>query len=554
MERDEVGHRPQDPRRRGCLGRLVILAITLVAIGSTAGLLVLGRTLNQEEPGALRRIVRSLGHPLVSEVVEAPATVPTGPRATPEGKDKTTEAALVEALRAAGSGHRVVRFDNPPLRESRFHFTYQDLSDPALKALRDRLALDEIEPPGPQPEDELRFMLAVSGQIRGLAAHADDFPEQPPGEAADVLLDHVAGGGSLYCHTYSLLFVQSMLALGYEARLIAASSSGEAPTHGVAEVWSNAFGRWVLVDTDYNMLYTVEGQPQSVYEISRVAYDLRRAYQRHLWANDLEDTLQHNEAYHGRDRTFFEFVRAHSSFYDQVEVMRGPNKTPRIDTFLRENSPTQRCIEQYHAFAIPMRNDFLSRHYPIGHEARGLALSPPMDATGRWFILNDVVPTDRLSDMYWTLNGAEVGFEGLPGAGLKLSMSTITPSFDHFEVTLNGQVIYSGPKGEFTVASALLGAPKIRVTVQAVNALGVKGYPTIFELASPDAAPEGGAGGEVEVPSAPGVEAGVEAGAEADAGLGEAVEPAATEDAADDNAADDNAVEAGDRAEDRPEW
>ncbi|MFN3198866.1 MAG: hypothetical protein ACE366_10705 [Bradymonadia bacterium] len=483
--------------RRSRLRKLLVLLVSLTALGSTTALLILLNTFNQHEPGALRRAARTLLGPVMEWAVSSDGPKAFGPP-LPEGAIERVDVdTLKQALEAAGSPHQIASLRQGPRQVSRYPFLYQDLAEEGLRDLDARLKLSERIGQRPAAgEHELDYFLRLSGLIRGLAGHTEAFPDASPAEGALELLDMVDAGGTLYCHTYSLLFVQSALALGHQARLIAVSSSGEQPTHGVAEVWSPTFQKWILVDTDYNMIYTVNGQPLSTYEVAWLARQVKWAYDQHLWATHQEDTRTHNAPYHLEHRTFFDFTRAHLEPVDQVVMRWGPGATDEIKHRWAIGSPTKRGIEQYFSYAIPMRSDFLSHTYPMGHPGRGLALTLPTDGTGKWSRLNDVVATDRLADMYWAVNSVTMAFESTSKGQLKLILGTFTPNFDHFEIRVNGTVAQEGPEPAYTLD--LPEGQDVTVQVMAVNSRGVAGGAAELRLLAPKPEPV-----ELEAPVVP---------------------------------------------------
>lgn len=83
-------------------------------------------------------------------------------------------------------------------------------------------------------------------------------------------------GKDFWCEVTAKFTVHIATALGWPARLVTASRNGYTWEHAVAEIWSNQFNKWFLVDTDFNILYENEGIPLSSYELCHYGYKFRR--------------------------------------------------------------------------------------------------------------------------------------------------------------------------------------------------------------------------------------------------------------------------------------
>ncbi|MEA3468715.1 MAG: hypothetical protein U9R57_10920, partial [Thermodesulfobacteriota bacterium] len=64
---------------------------------------------------------------------------------------------------------------------------------------------------------------------------------------------------------------------GWPARLVTASRDGYRWEHALAELWSNQFNKWFLVDTDYNIFYMADDKPLSAYELCHTGPSLQKS-------------------------------------------------------------------------------------------------------------------------------------------------------------------------------------------------------------------------------------------------------------------------------------
>ena len=64
--------------------------------------------------------------------------------------------------------------------------------------------------------------------------------------------------------------------MNWTARLTTASRDGRTWEHAVAELWSNQFGKWFVLDTDFNIVYEHKGVPLSAFELVHDGEALQR--------------------------------------------------------------------------------------------------------------------------------------------------------------------------------------------------------------------------------------------------------------------------------------
>ena len=293
----------------------------------------------------------------------------------------------------------VTRFDNQQIIRNSYNFVYQRPS-PKLELLRKKYGLDEVVA-GAQSELE-RFTT-----LRAWTRHQWD-NGWTPGEYhwclpynALVILDMAKQGkGVACCGHYATVFIQSAMSLGCTGRVV----SGRA--HGYAEVWSNEFRKWMLMDVgpavddekELNYHYEVEGVPQSALEM-------------HLrWLKK-----------------------------DWTGVDVAPNR-PENDW---EPAMDPQAMGRYEYVAVPFRNNKLDSVLPGELNDDGW----PSDIDWLYWrdgarqFLHPEMPytTNRPGDMYWTLNQVAIypSFSKTAGT-LRLDFDTVTPNFARYEVQIDG--------------------------------------------------------------------------------------------------------------------
>jgi len=152
-------------------------------------------------------------------------------------------------------------------------FVYDSPETLQLRELSAKYRLGAYLRPG---TSEYGQMLALAAWVGSRWDHGVD---PAPGDGgvskpADVV---AAGerGAKFWCEIAARVTVQAATSVGWPARLVTASSDGYNWHHALAEIWSNQFNKWILVDTDYNILYESDGIPLSAYELCHRGLALR---------------------------------------------------------------------------------------------------------------------------------------------------------------------------------------------------------------------------------------------------------------------------------------
>ncbi|WP_319525790.1 hypothetical protein [uncultured Desulfosarcina sp.] len=144
-------------------------------------------------------------------------------------------------------------------------FVYESLSNPSIIKLKNyissQIVLDSFL-------DEYSQMLMLFEWIGRQWDHGTDIPSGGYSHFDPLeLLRSAREGGRFWCEVSARFTVYAATAMGWPSRLVSLSRSGYKWEHAVAEVWSNQFGKWFVVDTDFNLCYEKKGVPLSAFEL-----------------------------------------------------------------------------------------------------------------------------------------------------------------------------------------------------------------------------------------------------------------------------------------------
>ncbi len=308
-----------------------------------------------------------------------------------------------------GGGRKLtcLGLDNPPLVRSRYPFFYEKFDNPELHRLRKLFRLDEVIAGG---KNEFEQILLLNQWLVDHVEFGGPAPIQP--QAFHVLNYGLAGQG-FNCTYLSFTLAQMYTSLGWTARKM--TSVG----HGTLDVWSDYWRKWMQVDPSRNSYYRMRGTALP------------------LNSNEIRRELWHNG---GVD---MEMVFATEQRAEGVTV-----ETRDKDGLLRYRQDGYAWIAyktRNNFFAVPMAywnfrylivDDEYNRgkHWPVG---KGTA-ADPRERMG--------LRTDRIGDIFWTMNQAFIHLYDAGGGNLKVQLETVTPNFEKFEICIdNGQWRQSEP-------------------------------------------------------------------------------------------------------------
>jgi hypothetical protein len=177
-----------------------------------------------------------------------------------------SRARLQAAAEAAGFHPGEVIADVPAAVRPRLPFPVFNYDDPDLIALRQKYELEKVVAPA---KDEWTAQLLLREWL---------YKKIPGGNPrvdavrAMAILDYASRGEKFYCTHYAISYVECAQALGWQARAFAVDRRHGPETlgsthHGVSEVWSNQFRKWIIVDAQSDMHFEKNGVPLSAWEI-----------------------------------------------------------------------------------------------------------------------------------------------------------------------------------------------------------------------------------------------------------------------------------------------
>jgi hypothetical protein len=330
----------------------------------------------------------------------------------------------------------VVALENGELPSGQFAFQYERDIDGRFAALRAQERLDEvIKGATTEFEQFLRLMDWTNSQWD--VGVPDPYP---PWNVLTILHDIRQGRTGGFCAQYAVVFAQSCLALGCQARyidLVDLFGDGRR-THFTVEVWSNDYQKWVIMDPSYNVYYQRDGIPLNV-------LDLHLA----LWNNMWHD----------------------------IQLVQGRSSRGLKVTDLKS------MIEDYRYFALDLRNDHLSHPQRIWvRNGGGLDWSDRYD----YYEVYSTAPipvdpgytapknSENREDFYWPVNATHMTLTmGVNPRDVVVELKTYTPNFRTFMVKRrNGEWVPTPEKFQWHVGPGIND-----IEVKAVNHMGVAGSP-----------------------------------------------------------------------------
>ncbi len=341
-----------------------------------------------------------------------------------------------------GAAAQILEITPVTIQRGSWPFAHQQPSS-RVELLRKRYKLDDVVSKG---KTELEKFVLLRDWCRYTAPKGWDAGATqwvPPWDALVILETNKAPLALCMCTHFSTLFVQCADALGYNARHLILDH------HCAAEVWSNQFHKWIVMDTGnsvdptLNCHFEKDGVPLGAVEI----HQLLKA-----------DRLKEIEA-----------------------VYTPPRGRVRGDDLSKKD---QCGFINYRRFCQPFRNNHMTTPFP-GEPEHGEA-DYYCDAYLWW---NDqAVPaatpeygksTCRVADYNWTLNETAIYLQATDAADtLTVMFDTVTPNFDKFLVSVDG--------GKWEAKTALfpwkLHAGENKFQVKSVNQFGVEGMESVARV------------------------------------------------------------------------
>lgn len=357
----------------------------------------------------------------------------------------------------------VWKYDNIKHRYSSVMFHYEKWNEQKLQILRERLELDKVIANATTDWEKINL---VRYHVSRLWHHGSPLPGYPEWDALEILdrRDRVGKGGM--CIQFSIVFIQSLASLGYQARHINMFA------HETVEMYVDELGKWVHVDPesvfDSYEYETTTGMPVNCLEQHR--YFLKESG---LSAENPID-WQATEPW---------------TIWGNPGKIAGVPVPLDFSTFTgwinnpdRPNYPPQHVLAGF--IRMMPRNDYFSRPYP-----RPLTQGSsnwPWNGYLNWY--DEATPrklqyslhTDREIDFYPTLNRVEFDAVHTEKENeIHIRMTTFAPNFDGFEVNFDDTVWQESPAEIiWKLKPGALNTLKMRVK----NKLGPKGKKSCIQV------------------------------------------------------------------------
>lgn len=296
-------------------------------------------------------------------------------------------------------------------------FVWEDPDAPPLARFREECGLLDVVA-GAAGEYEAQLALGgwVAARIRK--------PPRPRTAADPPLLGPLdvlrlaEEGKELCCDAVNTLTIHAATALGWPARRVLVARDGARCDRAVAELWSNEFRKWFLLDTAYNQVFELDGCPLSAFELCRDGADLPRS---------------------GRLR-----VRAVGPAPGGGHPAAGAPSFSYIH------------LDPFAYVHVDLRNDWLTRPLRRGSPAGGEHNTLWTARAGRPSVLTCGRREDRRSAFDWPVNVVEIramSASELPNGAVEVEvgLSAYSPYFEAFALSLD-----DGPWWDLEEPSALL--------------------------------------------------------------------------------------------------
>lgn len=168
----------------------------------------------------------------------------------------------------AAAGFKVIENKSviPVAAYSRLPFVSSGYEDERLTDLRKTHLLEQVTAPA---RDEWSAQSLLKEWVYGKIPLGN--PTSPAVHALDIL-EKAARGEKFYCTHYAITYAECATALGWQARKLGidrphGKDGFGSSHHGVAEIWSNQFAKWIAIDANFNLHYEKKGTPLSAWEV-----------------------------------------------------------------------------------------------------------------------------------------------------------------------------------------------------------------------------------------------------------------------------------------------
>ena len=316
------------------------------------------------------------------------------------------------AARQAGFKVRELKADIPVAVRSRVPFVAAAYTDESLATLRHQYPLNKVVAGG---RDEWQSQLLLKEWVH--KAIPPGSPRVSYNNALEIL-EHAARGATFWCTHYTITYAECAAALGWQARKIGVDRKHGpegmgSSHHGVAEVWSNQFRKWVVIDAQSNLHFEKAGIPLSAWEI------------RAEWLKDGGKSVDHVVGVPPKAVKKNPAIVWWDHAEDETSVYFWMYLESRLMAAKGSDAPQQLILPQDEA------NADLIWYQNGDPENKGSELH-------QGYLRNRFLPTRRIEDVYWTVGIVEATLTGAKQGSIQLSLDSYCPNRTGYEVSLDG--------------------------------------------------------------------------------------------------------------------
>jgi hypothetical protein len=317
------------------------------------------------------------------------------------------------AARQAGFKVRDLKADIPVAVRPRLPFVTAAYTDESLVALRRLYPLEQVVAGG---RDEWQSQLLLKEWVHH--AIPPGSPKVSYNNALDIL-EHAAHGATFWCTHYAISYAECAAALGWQARKIGVDRKHGpegmgSSHHGVAEVWSNQFRKWVVMDSQSNLHFEKAGIPLSAWEI------------RAEWLKDGGKSVDHVVGVPPKAVKKNPAITFWSHNEDETAIYFWMYLQNRLMAVKEGAAEPERLI-----FPQDGANAGLIWYQNSDPETKGSELH-------QGYLRNRFLPTERIEDVYWTVGAVESTLTQATQGTLQLSLDSYCPNRTGYEVSLDG--------------------------------------------------------------------------------------------------------------------
>lgn len=195
--------------------------------------------------------------------------VPSGPTGLLVAEEKATARTRPLRIENAAATITEATIGGPRFFAPKSFRGFEELQSPRIKRLREEYQLDEVV--GGET-NEFRKMLKLRHWVHTRWPINND--QRFSGDAFAILKKAKTGSG-FHCSHAMRVQHAAMTAMGFVARDLGVDCNhkefGRSIHHGVNEVWSNRYAKWVLLDAKYDIHFERDGVPLSALELHEAA-------------------------------------------------------------------------------------------------------------------------------------------------------------------------------------------------------------------------------------------------------------------------------------------